>query len=285
MGTHRPRVWLVTGASSGFGRAVTEYALYNNEIVSAAVRNPETLGDLGHKYGPDHLLVVPCNVASTEQITDAFTATKMKFGHIDIVLHCAGYAIVGEIEGTPEQTARDLFDVNFWATANVSKEAVKIFREQGHGGRLLNISSGAGLVGLIASGYYSASKHAVEGLTECLAKEVIPSWNIKISILEPGAFKTRAHSENCVILPAHDAYKTSEAPTFHVRNHFEEGSSTWGDVVKAAKKIFEFTKLENPPLRWQIGREAIEGIKAQMESILEESKVLENWSDDLLMEG
>jgi len=173
METPQPRIWLgahsfhclqphktqlimsVTGASSGFGRAVAEVALRNNEIVSVAVRNPETVSDL-RKYGPDRLLVSTCNVANAEQIANVFSATRNKFGHIDVVLHSAGYAILGEIEGTPEQTARDLFDVNFWGTANVGKEAVKTFREQGSGGRLLNLSSVSGQMGLAALGYYSA---------------------------------------------------------------------------------------------------------------------------------
>jgi len=129
---------------------------------------------------------------------------------------------------------------------------------------------------------------------------MVPSWNIKvepitsfakqlsflrkISILELGAFKTNSH-RNCPVLPALDVYQTPEASSFQLRSQWDEGKFITGDVLKAAEKIFQFTKLENPPLRWQIGKGAINAIRAQLESILEESKRLESWSEDLDLDG
>ncbi|KIK53007.1 hypothetical protein GYMLUDRAFT_88498 [Collybiopsis luxurians FD-317 M1] len=276
----RPRVWLITGATAGFGRAVAEVALSQGEIVSATGRNLEALQDLKNIYGADKLLISPCDVTSNQQIVNAFAATITQFSHLDVVLHCPGYAVIGEIESTPEEVARKLFEVNFWGTAAVCREAVRVFREQGSGGRLLTMSSVAGYMGLPALGYYSASKHAIEGMVESLAKEMIPQWNIKISILQPGSFKTDAF-KNYIFLPALDVYSNPVASSYGMRKYMEDGSFLKGDVTKAASQIFEFTKLDNPPLRWQIGKDSVMAFRKQCEESLKESESLERWSDNV----
>jgi len=149
----------VTGSSSGFGRAVTEAALKNGDKVIATLRKPSDLDDLVAATSSSDLLVVKCDVSSESDIVDAFAQGLAKFGTIDIVFNNAGYGICAEAESTPKDAARKMFDVNFWGAANVSREAVHVFREvNGHekGGWLLNVSSGAGLMGLPASSYYCA---------------------------------------------------------------------------------------------------------------------------------
>ncbi|TFK36412.1 NAD-P-binding protein, partial [Crucibulum laeve] len=277
----------VTGASSGFGRAVTETVLEKGDIVSATLRNPSALEDLSSITSSEKLLVIKCDVTQSTDISTAFEETIKKFGRCDVVFNNAGYGIVGEVEGTPDDAARKLFETNFWGAANISRESIRVFREcnpKGDGGRLLTMSSGAGFKGVAGGGYYAASKHALQGLTDSLAKEMNPAWNIKISILEPGAFKTRAHRENNVTFPPHPAYTDPDLPSQKLRRNFEVRTRK-GDVHRAAERIFEFAGLEYPPLHWPIGHDAIAGVRKQINDVTEQVNAYEFWSDGLTFDA
>ena len=152
---------IVTGSSSGFGRTMCELALQKGHKVVATLRTPSDLDDLKSKYPPTHLVILRLDVTRPEEIAQAFRDAKSAVGQIDYVFNNAGYSIMGEVEGTPEDTARRLFDINFWGASNVNREAVRFFREEnapGVGGRLLVNSSFIGLVPMVSFGYYSASK-------------------------------------------------------------------------------------------------------------------------------
>lgn len=152
----------VTGSSSGFGRAMTEYALSKGDNVIATLRKPSDLADLQQKFSVTQLLVVQLDVTDPKAILDAFSAGKEAFGCIDIVFNNAGWSAAGEVEGTSDDVARKLFEVNFWGATNVSKEAIRFFREEnpaGAGGRLIVVSSFVGIKPVPIGGYYSASKH------------------------------------------------------------------------------------------------------------------------------
>jgi NAD(P)-dependent dehydrogenase (short-subunit alcohol dehydrogenase family) len=132
--------------------------LAQGEIAVATLRYPADLEDLA-VTNPDHLLVLKCDVTKLDEVLSAFSAAIERFGRVDVVFNGAGYAIVGEIEATPEDAARALFDVNFWGAVAVSKEAVRVFRDVNPpriGGRLLNVSSGVGFCGGPIVGMYAA---------------------------------------------------------------------------------------------------------------------------------
>ena len=147
----------VTGASSGFGLCITEHALQRNDKVIATLRTPEVLSDLAAKH-PDRLLVLRLDVTKPAEVTAAFAASRIKFGRIDVVVNNAGFLVVTEVEGTTEETARSVFEVNFWGASYVSREAVRFFREENKpmGGRLLQVSSAAGVLSAGGVAYYSA---------------------------------------------------------------------------------------------------------------------------------
>lgn len=162
-----PRVWLsrrstadlgemnanlppqpVTGASSGFGKSLTEFVLSKGDIVAATVRKPEALQELSASYPKDKLLVLKVDVTNQADIDHAFAQTKEIFGRLDVVFNNAGYGVVGDAETTPIDIAHAMFEVNFWGAVNVSRAAVKFFRdvnEPGRGGVLLQNSSMAGV--------------------------------------------------------------------------------------------------------------------------------------------
>jgi len=150
----------VTGSSSGFGRAVTEAALKAGDNVIATLRRPTDLDDLiASTANPERLFVLKCDVSISSDIHNAFSQGLAKFGTIDIVFNNAGYGICAEAESTPNDAARKMFDANFWGAADVSREAVRVFREVNgseKGGWLFNVSSGAGIVASPLIPYYSA---------------------------------------------------------------------------------------------------------------------------------
>ncbi|KAJ7487808.1 NAD-P-binding protein [Mycena latifolia] len=286
------RVWLITGASSGFSRVVTEEVLANGEIAIATLRTPAVLDDLA-AANPDRLLVVKCDVTKPDDIISAFAAVIEKFGRVDVVFNNAGYGIIAKVEATLEDAARAMFDVNFWGAAAVSKEAVRVFRDVNPGntgGRLLNVSSTAGLSRLAIAGMYGASKHALEGLTESLHLEMNPAWNIKISIIGSGSFRTKGalvlerwglSREPTLVLPAHEAYSGEDMPSQVFRHWFKDGSSVRGDPLLAAKAIFKFSMLDSPPVRWAMGKDAVSGAEAKAALITEETDKFEYLSDNL----
>lgn len=135
---------LVTGASSGFGREMTELVLKKGNIAVATARKPETL-----------------DVSKSQEIKEVFVQISETFGRLDVVFNNAGYAFLGEVEATPEDAARAMSDTNFWGATNISREAVKFSREMNKpiGGRLVVNSSEAGFHAMPGLGFYSSSKH------------------------------------------------------------------------------------------------------------------------------
>jgi len=151
----------VTASSGGFGRSLVELILKGGDIAVATLRTPSTLNDLKQAYGESKLLVLSLDVTDVEQVKSAFKAATDKYGRVDFVYNLAGYSVIAEVEGTPEEESRALFEVNFWGATRVSNEAVRVFREvnKPQGGHLFVVSSIVGLKPMAGTGYYSASKY------------------------------------------------------------------------------------------------------------------------------
>jgi len=142
---------------------MTKTVLDNGDIAIATLRKPSALDDLKAKYPSNKLHILKLDVVNKDDITAAFEYAEKKLGRVDVVFNNAGHGMIAEIEGTPDDVARGMFDVNFWGAMNVSKEAIRFFREvnKPQGGRLWTISSTAGIVPFASLGYYSASKHGM----------------------------------------------------------------------------------------------------------------------------
>jgi len=151
----------VTASSGGFGRSLVELILKGGDIAVATLRTPAALDDLKQAYDESRLLILSLDVTNAEQIRSAFQAATDKYGRIDFVYNLAGYGLIAEVEGTPEEEAKALFEVNFWGATRVSNEAVQVFREvnKPQGGHLFVVSSLVGLKPMAGTGFYSASKH------------------------------------------------------------------------------------------------------------------------------
>ncbi|PPR05040.1 hypothetical protein CVT24_010186 [Panaeolus cyanescens] len=278
-----PQVWFITGASSGFGRSMAEAALAAGHNVVATLRKPEVLNALQEQY-PSTLLVLQLDVMKPDQIEDAFAKAKATFGRIDVVFNNAGAACVGEIEGTPIDKARLMFESLFWGAAQVSITAVRYFREENKpaGGRLLQLSSKAGVQGVAGVGFYSATKFALEGFSEALQQEMDPKWNIKVTLIEPGPFKTGA-AHNLEFLPIHPAYEHDlTLPGNMFRSFFTR--ALMGDPDKVSQVFLKLAQLENPPLHFPIHEYAVMFTRKKAQELNEAADKYESWSQGIYLD-
>ncbi|KAG9308869.1 hypothetical protein JVU11DRAFT_11328 [Chiua virens] len=283
------KVWFITGSSSGFGLCIAEHALQKGDKVVATLRRPEVLSDLVAKY-PETLLVLEVDVTKPAEVIAAFAASKEKFGRIDVVVNNAGYGVISEVEGIAESSARGIFEVNFWGASQVTKEAVRFFREENKpmGGRLLQMSSSSGISSCPCIVYYCARLTclwvALEALSEGLAEELDPDWNVKITILEPGPFRTKVVKENAITDPIHQAYTDPSLPTMKLRDIFANSDPLFnGDPVKFADAVYKVAYLEDPPLRLPIHPGSLAVLRQKGKQLLETADKWESWSEDVLV--
>ncbi|EMD35471.1 hypothetical protein CERSUDRAFT_116215 [Gelatoporia subvermispora B] len=274
------KVWFITGASTGFGRFMTELALEKGDSVAATLRRPEAITQLSDKYPPSQLLVLKLDVIKQDDINAAFEKAQAAFGRIDVVFNNAGYATVSEVESAQghEDVVRDMFEVNFWGAAHVSQAAIRCFRDVNKpaGGLLLQNSSLAGLEGMPAVGFYSASKFAFEGLSEAIAGEIHPSWNIKVTLIEPGPFRTTANI-NVANIPQLVEYADTAATPGRIYMKQEVAD----DTRKAVVKIYDLTNMAEPPLHFPIGKPAVDVMKRKGESLIASAEAYASWSEGL----
>ena len=264
------KVWFITGTSSGFGRALAEEALAKGDKVVATARKPEVLKDLVEKY-PETARAIKLDVTQEADAKNAIAEAVKEFGRIDVLVNNAGYALVGAIEEASSEQIKQQFDTNVFGVLNVTREVLPILREQ-KSGHIVNIGSVVGFTAFPSFGYYSATKFALEGLSEALAAEVAPH-GIKTTIVEPGPFNTGYNSRGALVygedrLP--EIYHSTEEMT-KIFSHND--SPAVGDPVKAVQVIIEAVESENPPFRLPLGLPAFEGIEAKLEQVKQEISV------------
>ncbi|EIW75895.1 NAD(P)-binding protein [Coniophora puteana RWD-64-598 SS2] len=254
----------VTGASSGLGLAMTEHLLAKGATVIATLRTPSALAHLASKYPPSQLSVLPLDVSQRAQVAAAFAHAKAKFGRLDVVFNNAGANILGEVEslmymgGGEEgymEGARRAFDANFWGAVYVSAEAVRFFREVnpgGCGGRLLQMSSTLGVVGRPGAGVYAASKHALDGFSDSLAQELDPSWNIKVTIICAGPFRTPFVSTNQWWPEQHPACASPDSAASKFREYLSNPPPIFAEPAEGVKAVERLVHIEDPLLRFPL---------------------------------
>jgi NAD(P)-dependent dehydrogenase (short-subunit alcohol dehydrogenase family) len=255
------RVWLITGSSSGFGRAITDAVLARGERVVATARRTDELADLA---GEDRAHAVTLDVTDAEQRAAAIAEARDRFGRIDVLVNNAGRTQVGAVEETTDDELRFLFELHFFAPAALTRAVLPVMREQG-GGAIVQMSSVGGQVTAPGFSAYCATKFALEGLTETLRDEVAP-FGIHTLIVEPGAFRTGLFRSNA-------AYFSDEMPEYadtvgptreYVRdNHLAQP----GDPAKAAEAIINALDADPPPLRLVLGADAIGNIEERLERV------------------
>jgi NAD(P)-dependent dehydrogenase (short-subunit alcohol dehydrogenase family) len=255
------KVWFITGCSTGFGRELAKYVLESGHKAVVAARNTDDVKDLV-EGNAGNAIAVQLDVTKAVEIKHAVEQAIKKFGQIDVLVNNAGIGYFGAIEESEEDDVRRMFEINFWGLAEMTRAVLPAMRER-RSGQIVNIASIGGLVGFPAVGYYNATKFAVDGFSEALAKETAP-LGIKVTVVCPSGFRTdwagRSANNSKIII---DDYKT----TAEVNKNAIRGYSGKqpGDPVRAAKAIVKAVEDENPPLHLLLGVAALKGARNKLD--------------------
>ncbi len=259
MTVQQQRVWVITGCSTGFGRALTEAVLDRGEIVVATARKPQQLEDLAQPHG-DRILILPLDVTQPLEVQAAVNQTIETFGRIDVLVNNAGYGVFGAVEEVRDLDVRRQFETNVYGALDMTRAVLPHLRRQ-RSGRILNISSSGGFVGFPGAGIYCASKFALEGWSEALAKEVA-HLGIHITIVEPGAFRTAFNGTLVAPNRAIDDYSVTSSQMLQWLRQMDGQQP--GDPKKAAAAMIQVVNHPNPPLRLVLGSDALDAIHAKL---------------------
>jgi NAD(P)-dependent dehydrogenase (short-subunit alcohol dehydrogenase family) len=244
------RVWLVTGSSSGFGRAIAEAAGRRGDTVVAAARKPAEVSS-------ERLHPVVLDVTDTPRIPAVVGEVVERFGRLDVLVNNAGRALIGAVEETTDTELRDLMELHFFAPAALTRAVLPHMRAQGSGA-IVQISSMGGRMAFAGCSAYSATKFALEGFSEALADEVGP-LGIKVLIVEPGAFRTGLHGAAMQMSAELPAYADIVGPVRESMRAYDRSQP--GDPAKAAAAIIAALDAERTPLRLPLGNDAADAIR------------------------
>ncbi|MCJ1407841.1 hypothetical protein MMC19_001912 [Ptychographa xylographoides] len=268
-----PRVFLVTGCSTGFGKHLIEEILAKGDIAVATARNPTQLSF--ENTSPKNYLALKLDVTKHADIEQVFSEVLKTFGRVDVVVNNAGYGLSGPFEELSEEQVRQQMEVNFFGLIAVTKKAMEVMRENG-GGLIQQVTSIGGQRGVPTFSIYCASKWAVEGFTEAISQEVKPEWKIKFTCVEPGGFRTDwAGRSMSFAEERHPAYDHINAKEAMGKRH----GTQVGDPVKGAKAMYELAVMENPPLRVVIGSDAYKAVMGKLETYGENYRKYEKLSN------
>ncbi len=259
-------VWLITGCSTGFGRQLAKILVERGYRVAATARDPEMLSDIVARNA-ETALALKLDVTKQADIAAAVAETRRTFGRIDVLVNNAGYGYLAAVEEGEDADIRAMFETNFFGLAAMTRALLPVMRAQ-KSGAIVNISSMGGFIGFPGSGYYAATKFAVEGLSESLSKEVAP-FGIKVVIVEPGPFRTDWAGRS--LKTPKRTIEAYEDTAIARRRQIQGYSGTQpGDPLRAAEAIIATVERDHPPLRLPLGGFAYDAMRSELEALRKE---------------
>lgn len=269
MAANKSPVWFISGCSTGFGRELAQQTIARGFNVVVTARDPAKVADLVE--GHDNALALALDVTQQTSIDKAVSAALEKFGTVDVLVNNAGYGYQSSVEEGEEQAIRDQFDANVFGLFALTRAVLPTMRKA-RSGHVINITSVAGFIGFASSGYYSASKHAVEGWSDSLAQEAGP-LGINVTCVEPGPFRTdwagRSLHQTPSKLPDY-----AETAAARMKSTSEYSGTQKGDPARAAKAMIAITEHDNPPRHLVLGAW---GYEAVTEKLKERLAQIEAW--------
>jgi len=255
------KTWLITGCSTGFGRLLAEAALNRGDQVVATARDPAKLSDLAKAF-PKTARAVALDVTKAGDAEKAIASAMEAFGRLDVLINNAGFGFIGAIEEATPDEYRPIFETNVFGLIETTRAALPALRKTGAGGRIVNMSSGAGIKGLQGSGHYNATKFAVEGISEALAQEVAP-FGIAVIIVEPGPFRTDFLGRSISAAKRQMPEYAATAGVFRAYRANNDGKQP-GDPDKAIAVMLKAIDSDKPPLHLPLGARAYELARAKI---------------------
>ena len=265
MATDTP-VWFISGCSTGFGRELAKLVLARGWRAVVTARDAARVADLA-EGAEDRALALALDVTDQAQIDDAVAQAKVKFGRIDVLVNNAGYGYQASIEEGEDAEIRAQFDANVFGLFALTRAVLPVMRAQ-KSGHVINITSVAGLVGFPGSGYYAASKHAVEGFSDSLLAEVAP-LEIAVTCVEPGPFRTDWAGRSLKQTPVAIA-DYAETAGKRLDGTREISGAQAGDPVRAGEAMIALTEDANPPRHLVLGAFGYEAVVGRLTARLKE---------------
>lgn len=266
------KVWFITGCSTGFGRYLATEVLQKGDKVAVTARDVKSIQDIVTQF-PETSIAITLDVTIPEQVEEAVEIALDHFGHIDVLVNNAGIGYFGALEESEEAEVRRMFEINFFGLASVTNAVLPSMRKQ-RSGHIINIASVGGYVAFPGVGFYNATKFAVAGYTEALAKETA-MLGIKVTVVAPSGFRTdwAGRSANDTKTIIEDYKETAHATQQTIRGY---SGNQPGDPVRAAKAIIKVVEDENPPVRLFLGVGALKGARNKIAELQQD---LDNWEE------
>ena len=268
------KVWFITGCSTGFGRELSKMILSKGWNAVVTARNIEQVKDIVEGYENTSLLLA-LNVTNKAQVESAVAQAEARFGKIDVLVNNAGYGYFSSIEEGEDEKIRAQFDTNVFGLINMIQAVLPGMRAKRFG-HIINFSSIGGLVGFTATGFYHATKFAVEGLSESLAKEVA-SLGIKVLVVEPGPFRTDWAGRSTSNTPVEIA-DYAETVGVRMTTSKDRSGKQQGDPVRGCEAIIEAVENGNDHLRLLLGKMAYDLAIEKMDLMKENFNALKELS-------
>jgi NAD(P)-dependent dehydrogenase (short-subunit alcohol dehydrogenase family) len=261
--TDQSHVFLVSGASRGLGRAITEAALNAGHRVVAGVRSASALDDLAVGHA-DRLAVVALDVTNDDDVRAAVATAIERFGRLDVLVNNAGYANMAAIEDVDFEDFRTQIDTNFFGAVRLTQAALPVMRAQ-RSGHIIQVSSVGGRLVRPGLAAYQSAKWAVTGFSGVLSQEVAP-LGIKVTVLEPGGMRTDWAGSSMRIDPVRDEYVATVGAAAAMSNSGNLGAS---DPAKVSALLLEIVDMAEPPARLLVGPDAYRYATAAGRDLLE----------------
>jgi NAD(P)-dependent dehydrogenase (short-subunit alcohol dehydrogenase family) len=262
------KVWLVTGSASGIGAGIALAALAAGDRVVATDLDLDRLNVTYAGFG-DQVLTTQLDIRDQTQAHAAVSACLEHFGRLDVLVNNAGYGQFGPFEEVEPEAIERQFATNVMGTFNVTRAVLPVLRKQ-RSGHVINMSSNGGFKGVAGASMYSATKFALEGFSESLAQE-ITGFGIKLTLVEPGAFRTdfldsRSLKLGSGEIPDYDEYRARAQAVFAARNHQQVG-----DPARLGVAMVHLVNEPHPPLRFIAGADALKVVEDKLEAVAEET--------------
>ncbi|GAA1349746.1 oxidoreductase [Streptomyces beijiangensis] len=269
------KVWLITGANSGFGRAFVEAAVAAGDVAVAAARRAEALDDLVAAH-PDQVEALRLDVTDTAAIEAAVQDVVERHGRIDVLVNNAGRGHVGAFEETGDDELRSLFDVQVFGPAALVRAVLPGMRER-RSGAIVQMSSMGGQMSFAGFSAYSGTKFALEGMSEALADEVGP-LGIKVLVVEPGAFRTALMGNTTASGDELADYANTVGAT---RAMVAAGDGDQpGDPAKGVALIVAALEADETPLHLPLGNDGVDAVLGHLEQVGEQVAAWEKRARD-----
>lgn len=266
------RVWVITGASSGFGRALARAVLGQGDRAVVTARQRGAVQDLADAH-PGQAFPLALDLTDADSVPTAAAAAEQAFGHVDVLVNNAGFGVIGAVEEMTPAEYRPMMEANFFGTVAFTRALLPAMRRR-RSGHIVNISSVAGVTARPGYGFYAASKFALEGLSEALAGELKP-LGLHVTLIEPGPFRTEFTGRSLRLAEqVIDDYATTSGASRETvtKRHGNQP----GDPDRAAQVILEAVAAEQPPLRIPLGSYAYGRIREKLAAVTAD---IDAWED------